>query len=188
MKDKLILLGVIIILATALFFGAKAMIRLNNKIDSLETTVLQSDSTNKVVLLSAKMFNRKLKSKLDTIEKRTGIKPKRINNVTHIHNHYESNDTTIYVTKEVSRGVFDISRPDNECWGFNGTFNIKTKQATITKKWAKNEIDIFGYTQRDKLFNNRWGPKWGKKRTYLGSISKCSGYKSEVTEYKIDKQ
>jgi len=181
----LILLIVFILMAVAIFFGGKMIIKLNDKIDSLETTVLQSDSTDKVVALDAKMFRRVLKDRLDTIEKRTGRKPKSITNVTENHIHYHQHDTTIYKAPEISSGVFDISTGD-KCWGFNGSFNSNTEKVQITDKWYEDDITIFGYFLRDPLWGIKWLPKWGTRRDYLGSFSEC-GAKTEATEYKLEK-
>jgi len=181
-----IVLIIFIVMLIAIIYGGKVIIKLNDKIDSLETTVIQSDSTNKVILLSNEMFNRVLENKLDSIEKHTKIKPKYITNVTEIHNHYQSNDTTIYVAPELSSNLFDISY-GNKCWGFTGSFNTVNKKVKISDKWAENDITIYGYFQRDRLWGVKWFPKWGTRRDFLGSYSDC-GIKTEVTEYKLKKK
>lgn len=186
LKAIIILLVLAILLAISLFFAGKIIMKLNDKIDNLETTVFQMDSTNKVVLLDNKSFKRVLNSKLDSIEARTDIKNKYITNVTEIHKHYYKSDSIIYVAPEISKGIFDIGTGD-KCWGFDGTFNIKTKKVNILNKWANDDITIYGYFKRDNLLNKKWLPRWGTKRTFLGSYSSCGG-KTEVTEYKLEKK
>jgi len=190
MITKLQIYGVIlvlfIIMVVVIYFGGKTIIKLNDKIDNLETTVLQTDSTNKVILLDNKMFNRVLSKKLDSIEKHTNIKPKFITNVTEIHNHYYNGDTTIYEAPELSKGIFDISY-GNKCWGFTGSFNLANKEVSLADKWSDNNITIYGYYQRDRLFGVKWFPKWGTRRDFLGSYSDC-GIETEVKEYKLKKK
>lgn len=190
MQRKLIILGIIISLATSLYFAGKFIIKLTNKINDLETTVLQTDSTNKQVLLSNKMFRRVLTDKLDSIEKKTGVPSNTITHVTNVYNDYHKYDTTTYKIYETSTGIFDISYPDNTCWGFKGYYDVSTGSVSLTEQWAKSETTIFGYTQRDKWFGKKkgkpWGPKWfGTKRTFLGSYNNCDNVKSSVTEYKL---
>lgn len=182
----LIVLIVFIVLIASVIFAGKTIIKLNDKIDNLETTVLQTDSTNKQIVLSNEMFKRVLQKQLDSIEKKTGVKPNKVTNITEIHQHYYKKDSNIYIAPMLSSKVFDISTGDT-CWGFNGNFNIETKEVLISEKWSNNNTTLFGYYQRDRLWNVSWFPRWGTKRNFLGSFSDC-GSKTEVTEYKIDKK
>jgi hypothetical protein len=141
---KLYLFLGVIGLIISLYQAGKVIVRLSDKVSSLETNVLQMDSTNKQIALEDKMFKRVLASKLDTIEKKTGVPSNTINKVTYVTQNYHSSDTTIYVANELDSSLFDISYPNDGCWGYKGTFDVKTKEVLLSEKWAKSEITIFG--------------------------------------------
>lgn len=186
------MLGIIVVLILALVGVGTVVFKLNDKIDTLETNQRQflGDSLNKKISLAKDEFRLALQPQLDSIEKHSGVKNKYVTNVTEIHQHYHSYDTTIIQAPEIGPNLFDISF-GTKCWGYKGTFNTNTNQVLLSNKWASSNVTIFGYTQRDNLFGkkkgNPWGPKWGTKRSFLGSYSDCSD-STKVTEYVLDKK
>jgi len=175
-------------MGTYIYSTIQERIYMRNKVDRLESAILQGDSAAKVVSLDRDIFLQKLSNKLDTIEKKTGVPSKEVTYITEVHYHYEDTSTIKFTPVEVSPSILDIGFSTGPCWGYEGVYDLTKNKVTLSKRWSKVDIDIFGYTQRDRLFNKAWLPKWGVKRIYLGLINNCEESTTTATEYSLEKR
>jgi len=190
MKTKILIISILIttVLLLSNLLTLKFIILNNNHIRDLQQNqkVLFSDSINKIIQLNKHEFKQLLAPVLDSIEKIKGVKSKHISNVTKIYNNYYDSTLIINQSPQISDSIFDISIKDS-CWGFNGYFNIFSKTTTISDRWFNDDITKFTYYQRDRLFNLKWAPRWGKKHYYISSFSKCNS-ELKVEEFQLKKK
>ena len=190
MKINLTLIGIlllVLLLASILYMG-KLIIKQNAHIDNLQQNQEQyfGDSLNKKLELNKAEFRHLLAPVLDSIEAIKNVKSKHITNVTKIYNSYHDSTIIINQAAQLSDTTYDISIR-SPCWGFNGYFNIVNKSATITDRWARDDITKFTYFKRNRLFKWKWTPHWGSKRYYIESYSKCKS-KVKVEEFEVIKR
>lgn len=190
MKINSTIIGILLILflGASVFYLGKQLVKQNQHIQDLQQNqqLLLGDSLNMKLDLNKQEFQRLLEPLLDSIEAIKGIKPKHITNVTKIYNNYYDSTTVINEAPQLTDSTYDIGIGD-PCWGFDGSFNILSKQATITNRWANDEITKFTYFKRNRLFGWKRAPRWGNKRYYIDSYSKCNS-KVKVEEFEMNKK
>jgi len=182
-KITLIAILIVVVLVLTNIFLFIQVKKANSHLNDLQQnqSLLLGDSLNRKLELTKEEFRNNLKPMLDSIEAIKGIKANRITNVTTINNSYFDSTTIINEAPKVADSIYDISFKE-PCWGFNGTFNIGTKERLIFNRYANDTITKFTYFERKELFGVKWFPKWGERRYYIGSYSKCNGV-TEVQEY-----
>lgn len=138
--------------------------------DNQESLMTDSNTT---VKLDIEEFRKLLDPLLDSLEQITGIKTKQVTNVTKVYNTYNDTNLTIYHAPTIAPGLYNISYTDS-CWGFVGTFSTTDSTTAISRKYYNDLIIKYGFTQRDRLWNKKWAPRWGHKRAYVGAASRCN--------------
>lgn len=148
--------------------------RLSNNVEQLELY----KENSKLNLTKEEFLNLK-KDLVKEISDSLNIKGKQITNVTNVHNNFVDSSKTIHQTNQLPDGTYRIS-VDKNCFAFSGVHNIYTKEFQLDYMRFDDTLRIVDYWNRDRLFKATWTPKWGKKRYYRESYSKCgSSVKTE---------
>jgi len=141
---------------------------------------LKDHPNNPIQTVTADEFKAMYADLLDSIKTNIDkkIKAKNITHVTTINEYYIDSTKNYYQAQPIidSVGVFDISYKDN-CWGFEGLFNINDSTTTISKKIFNNDINNVIYWKRKKWFNSklRFMPDWFMKKNYTQeTFDKCN--------------
>ena len=174
---NVILLSVFLLLGGSTFVLYKLYEheKAERKIETENNRQLLQDEASKILELQKseieKYYSKEIKMLNDSLDEKT----KHLKQMTVVKNFYISNDTTMYITKQLpsDSNKYDISQNQDSCWGFNGYFDIQTKTATITQKMSYNEFVEYIIEKRKRLFGWKWTPRIGKLQEDRYILDKC---------------
>lgn len=175
-NSKPFLYGIILMLATLLFWGGRKFIELKSQWNA-QSSAIEKSLTDKnqelLVTLSDMDMRSHLKDEeivklLDSLK----LKPKNVISYKRIGAQRVIHDTlTEYELIEIGdyQTRFEV---EDDC--FTATIDLTGNNPIVNAQIETNLIDI-NYTKRRPLFNKEWLPNWGKKETFQTLISECSG-------------
>ena len=182
----------VIILVILLFIGYTAYRHsksLKQEIQRLEmnfdAVLLKTDSLKRTINILPQQLATHFPH-IDSITKLINVKPKNVQQITHVSNSFYSTDTVVIEILPDNDTIYYSYSDTLGCFTFNTLIDLINDNVKVFDLTADNQIYIVDYARRKKLFARSWLPSWGQWQYFRETKSSCTG---QVTtqEYKIHK-
>lgn len=177
--DMLKLTGILLLMF--LIFGSIAVgfvyYKTNQAKKEMENNFYESlNKQNQSIKLENQKQFEKIYPKLDSIAKKNDIE--HIKEVQNLKYYYHTDSVMIKMVRDtifLNDSVFKFSY-DTTCLSMSGHIITKSgnEKMIVDKLTYYDDFNVFSYTQRQRLWNVSWFPRWGRKHALIKVISDCA--------------